>query len=173
MKLSHFLVAFSFVFLAGCVTQSASRAPSSMEEVALAVRTSRDEFKKMTRFTGPDIAVGTFDTLFLRAWKPDGQPTRYQIYVADYYDGEWRFYSSANDSNGTRMDVTLIDRKVGSCSRYGGCSHFEHLALNVSREYLEAAVTTGISFQLSGKAGEQVFNVPPMHVAGFLASVAK
>lgn len=144
-----------------------------MEEVALAVRTSRDEFKKMTRYTGPDIAAGSSDTLFLRAWRHDGQAPSYQIYVADYYVGEWRFYTSANDSNGTRMDVTLIDRKVGSCSRYGGCSHFEHMALNVSREYLEAAVTTGISFQLSGKAGEQVFNVPPMHVAGFLASVAK
>lgn len=173
MKIRSVALVLALAALTGCVTNPVKPQPSSMEEVALTVQVSRDDFKKKTSFNGPRIPAGPFDTLFLRAWKLDGQPTQYQIYVADYYQAAWRFYTSAHDSDGMRFDVTLISRDVGSCSRYGGCSHFEHMALNVTRDYLEAAASKGVTFQISGKTGDQVFSVPPMHVAGFLASVPR
>lgn len=144
-----------------------------MDEVATAVRVSRDDFKKVTNYRGPDIEAGAFDSLFLRAWKPDGAQTNYQVYVADYYTSEWRFYTSADDSDGTRLNVTLIDREVGSCSRYGGCSHFEHMGINITRDYLERKAESGMTFQISGRGGKEVFFIPGFHIKGFLASTPK
>lgn len=161
------------ITLSGCVTQPQRKTIATMEDAATAVRVSRDDFKKMTDYRGPDVAEGSSDTLFIRAWKADGQPTRYQVYVADYYNSEWRFYTSAYDSDGTRLDVTLIDRQVGSCSRYGGCSHTEHMGINVSRDYLEQKAESGMRFQISGRGGQEVFFVPGFHIKGFLASTPK
>lgn len=162
-------VALLALSLTGCVTQPPRKTLLTAEDTAAAVQVSRDDFKKVTRFDGTDIADGTTDILFIRAWKADGMPTKYQVYVADFYTGEWRFYESAYDSDGTNLDVTLIDRKVGSCSRYGSCSHHEHMGINVSREYLEKKSDSGMSFQISGRGGQAVFFVPGFHIKGFLA----
>ena len=89
----------------------------------------------------------------------------------DYYGGDWRFYNSAYDSNGNSLDTTKISQDVGSCST-SGCSHFEHLGLNVTREYLEKNQDSGIRFKVSGKAGEEVFSIPSAYIKAFL-SVAK
>lgn len=98
----------------------------------------------------------------------------YQIYVMDHYEGSWRFYDQAHDSNGARLNATLIDRDVGSCSSYRRtCSHFETLALNVGREYLEKHTNKTLFFKVSGRGGEQIFSLPPQYTAGFLASVPR
>ena len=128
---------------------------------------------KVTWYNGADIFDQAYDTVFLRAWKNDGAPSRYQIYVADYYGGEWRFYESAYDSNGTRIDTTLIDRKVISCGSYTGCTYAEHMGLNVTRDYLERHAATGMTFQISGRAGKEIFYIPDFHIQGFLASTPK
>jgi len=167
------VVALLALALAGCVTQPPRKTLLTAEDTAAAVQVSRDDFKKVTHFTGTGIGDGSDEVLFLRAWKADGMPTRYQVYVADFYRSEWRFYESAHDIDGNTLDVTLIDRKVGACSRYSGCSHHEHLAINISREYLEQRVPSGMSFQISGKGGKEVFFVPGFHIAGFLASTQK
>lgn len=135
------------------------------------IKVSYDEFKKLTKYEGSNVATGS-DVVFLRAWRPDKSPMIIQIYVMDYYHGEWRFYHSAWDSDGVKLDTTQISRDVGRCSRYSGCSHYEHLGLNVTREYLEKHRRTGIRFKLSGKAGEEVFSIPAAHIDDFL-EVAK
>lgn len=135
------------------------------------IKVSYDEFKKLTKYEGSNVATGS-DVVFLRAGKSDKSPMVIQIYVMDYYNDEWRFYHSAWDSDGIKLDTTQISRDVGSCSRYSGCSHYEHLGLNVTREYLEKHRRTGVRFKLSGKAGEEVFSIPAAHIDAFL-EVAK
>ncbi len=140
-------------------------------DLRFTIKVSYDEFKKLTKYEGSNVATGA-DVVFLRAWKPDKSPMVIQIYVMDYYHDEWRFYHSAWDSDGIKLDTTQISRDVGTCSRYSGCSHYEHLGLNVTREYLEKHRRTGVRFQLSGKAGEEVFSIPAAHIDAFL-EVAK
>jgi hypothetical protein len=135
------------------------------------IKVSYDEFKKLTKYEGSNVATGS-DVVFLRAWRPDKSPMIIQIYVMDYYHDEWRFYHSAWDSDGVKLYTTQISRDVGSCSRYSGCSHYEHLGLNVTREYLEKHRRTGVRFKLSGKTGEEVFSIPADHIDAFL-EVAK
>ncbi len=157
--------------LSACVT-TPRLDTSDPQAVSSAISVQRDDFKKITNYKGPNASPNIFDRLFLRAWKTDETGSiNYQIYVMDYYDGDWRFYNSAYDSNGNRLDTTIISRDVGSCSRYG-CSHYEHLGLNVSREYLEKNQESGIRFKLSGKAGEEVFFIAGGYIKAFL-SVAK
>lgn len=66
------------------------------------------------------------------------------------------------------MDV--LHREVGSCS--GGCSLREHIAINLSREYLESHQETGMTFKVSGKAGESIHALTAAYIRAFLA-VAK
>jgi hypothetical protein len=106
------------------------------QAVSSAVSVQRDDFRKITNYKGPNASSNTLDQVFIRAWKTDATGSiAYQIYVMDYYDGDWRFYDSAHDSNGNSLNTTLISRDVDSCGRFG-CSHREHLGLNVTREYL-------------------------------------
>ena len=90
--------------------------------------------------------------------------------LMDHYDGDRRFYDSAYDSNGNRLDTTIISRDVGACSAYG-CSHEEHIGFNVSREYLEKAQGDGIQFKVSGKAGEMIYSLPSAYIKAFLSVV--
>lgn len=162
------------IAMAGCVSMPQAKRPADATEYAAAVTVERDNFKKHTRYVSFNDGRG-FDTLFLRAYKYDDpkMPSLYQIYVADYYDGDWRFYNTAYDSNGKRMDFVQISRDVGACGRYSGCSKTEHLALTVDRAYLESGANTGIQFQVSGKAGSEVFNLTGPAIAGFLKAVPK
>ena len=142
--------------------------PSDPQAVARAISIKRDEFKKVTNYTGPD-AANFPDSVFIRAWKPDNGRISYQIYVRDQYEGDWRYYDSAHDANGNRLVTTLIDREVLTCHR--GCTLWEHLGINVSREYLEKQQHQGIRFKISGKAGEEIFFIPPAYIKAFLAVV--
>jgi len=163
------------VAMTGCVSVPQAKRPADINEYAAAVVWKRDDFKKRMEFSSFDEGANTPDTLFMRAYKFDDPkvPSIYQIYVADYYVDEWRFYTSANDINGNRMDFVQIARDVGSCGSYTGCSKTEHLALNVTREYLEAHVASGIKFQVSGRAGSEVFSIPGVAIAGFLKVIPK
>jgi hypothetical protein len=153
--------------LVGCAAPRPPVDYSDPAQVSARIKMERDDFKKLTNISAPSVAPHVLDALFLRAWKFDSGSTNYQIYVRSYYSGEWRFYNSAYDSNGVRMDVVPISRDVGTCGRYG-CSHEEHLGLNVTRAYLESHKSDGIRFKVSGKAGEEIFFVPGGYIQAFL-----
>ncbi|MBP6279882.1 MAG: hypothetical protein KA388_09000 [Rhodocyclaceae bacterium] len=144
--------------------------PNDPQAVLRAIGVKRDEFEKVTNYIGPN-AANKPDSLFIRAVKTDAGRMTYQIYVMDQYDGEWRFYNSAFDSNGTKLNTTQISRDVIACGS-SSCIQQEHLGLNVSREYLEKAQQLGIRFKVSGRAGEEIFFIPSAYIRAFLA-VAK
>lgn len=165
------LLSTALIALAGCATQPPVPQVdmTTPRSIASEVRVTHDEFKKLTTYQGPPLQQDGLGALYIRAWKDDASnKSTYQIYVMDYYHGEWRFYNSAHDSNGQALNTTVISREVGRCSGRGGCSHFEHLGLNVSREYLEKSRETGLRFKISGKAGEQVYSIPAKYIDGFL-----
>jgi hypothetical protein len=172
MKTNNFLsIVATVLMLSACVAPGPKININDSQSVASSVTVQRDDFKKLIRYTGPNAAKDDGDVLYLRAWKTEKTgEILYQIYIADYYSGEWRFYNSAYDSNGERLETTLISRDVDRCSKYG-CSYTEHLGLNITKEYLEKNKGSGINFKLSGKAGEAIFFIPGTYVQAFLSVV--
>lgn len=139
------------------------------------ISVSRDDFEKITSYDGPNAATtdAGYDFVRLRAIKMDGyKGYLYQIYVNDYYRGEWRFYDSATDSNGNSLETILFDRKTRVCSS-DTCSHTEQLGIMVSKEYLESNQNSGVKFRISGKRGSEVFYIPPGYIKGFLSYLNK
>ncbi|HOY87248.1 MAG TPA: hypothetical protein PLP67_08355 [Methylotenera sp.] len=134
------------------------------------VKVEYDNFKKITKFEGK-IINDKPNTIFIRAWKSDGKKELvYQIYILSTYGGEWRYYHSAYDSKGNRLDFTSIDRDV-ECSKYG-CTHYEHVGVNVTRKYLLQNKDSGVNIKIDGKAGDTIFTIPGAYISDFL-SVAK
>jgi hypothetical protein len=152
---------------------------SNPTETQSRVKIENDDFQKITNYRGPAVQrldQGHYDRVFIRAWKSQkDSDTLYQIYASDtysdFYTGGWKYLSEAYDSDGKKLDLTKIDKDV-SCSKYG-CKHTEDIALNVSRKYLEQHEVSGISFQISGTAGKEVFSLPGGYIKGFLAVVPK
>lgn len=169
MKFWKTLLVATSLILSGCVSQPKINW-TIPEETQNRVQIENDEFEKTIKYRGPDVSEG-IDAVFIRAWNDlKTKTTSYQIYVSDYYWGDWRFYRTAYDSDGNNLDTTLIDRDIGSCGQYR-CSHYEHVGLNVTREYLEKHTASGIRFKLSGKAGEEIFSIPGAYIKGFLDAV--
>lgn len=159
------------LLLAAC----ASSPPVAQKQVSLkqyvieSTTVQRDEFKKQLIYRGPNTFRSGYIQVFIRAWKFEkDNSTRYQIYVSDYYDTAWRFYNSAYDSNGNQLDMTPISKEVIGCSRYSGCTYNETVGINVTKDYLQNNLESGIRFQISGKAGDNVFYVPGNYIKGFL-----
>lgn len=173
MKILNFAaMSLTCALLTACLAPITIPQPEPLltDPVRVAARTQikRDEYKKMTNFTGANAVK--YGTLFIRAWRDDKtNKTDFQIYADSYYSGGWRFYQEAYDSDGNRMDFVSIDRKVVSCR--GGCSYEETVGMSVTRKYLEDHQDTGIRFKVSGKAGEFTGELPAAYVKGLLMSV--
>ena len=164
--------------LTGCASPGQNIAPApkinwnDTQSIASAISVQHDDLKKITNFKGPNYSNGILDSVSLRAWKSDeDEGLSYQIYVMDYYHGDWRFYDTASDSKGNNLVIKLSSRDVSSCD-YLTCAHQEHLGIDVSREYLEENQENGIVFRLSGKGEDKTFNIPSTYIKAFL-SVAK
>ena len=139
-----------------------------------------DEFKKVTTYRGSriyifDESTNRKDFILLRAFKTDDSETSlkdnvlYQIYVVDYYQDRWRRYNSAYDSNGLKLDLESLDRDVNCQSR--NCIYNEVLVINVTLDYLEKHLETGIKFQISGPGGKEVFSLSEEYIEKFLEAV--
>jgi hypothetical protein len=171
MALRSLIAVACVAALIACGTPPPRVDVNNSAQMASRVQIKRDDFKKVTNYTGPEIRSEGGGTVNLRAWKTDALGViNFQVYGVDFYSGEWKFHNSAYDSNGTRMDFVSIARDVGSCGRYS-CSHYEHFGLNVTRDYLEKASKTGMHFKVSGRAGEAIFFIPGGYIDGFLTAV--
>lgn len=130
------------------------------------IKRTYDEFRKQSEYTGEDVLDG-FGEVFSRAVKPDNSAPIFQIYVADLYQGPWRYYRTTWDSDGTKLDTLQITRNVVSCGGWE-CYRNEEVALIITRDYLEQHRTKGLRFKLSGSGGEYIFTVPAAHIDAFL-----
>jgi len=166
MKIS-IVLASAVLLIGGCVAPAPKVNWNDPQETVSRVKVVRDDFKKVTKYIGPDSDKSS-SAIFIRAWKYDTGIKQYQIYAKHHYYGDWRFYRSAYDRSGKRLKFKSISRDVGSCS-YGSCSFNEHMGISVTRQYLEAHKNTGIQFKVSGKTGEVIFQLPAGYIQGFLS----
>ncbi len=179
MRTWKILLVITSLIFSGC-----SRHPkidwSNPTETQSRVKIENDDFQKITNYRGPNVERRDkgqhYDRVFIRAWKSQkDNDTSYQIYASDTYSdfdtGGWKYLSEAYDSEGKKLDLTKIDKDV-SCGKYF-CQHTEDVGLNVSRKYLEQHEASGISFQISGTGGKEVFSLPGGYIKGFLAFLPK
>jgi hypothetical protein len=174
LKKAIYLTAIASAFLlTACVTTRPTINLNDPQAMRGAIEIKRDEFKKITNFTGPNATAGYGDLAIIHAWKYDTTGDMdYQIYIRDLYDqGTWRNYFTAFDSNGKQLKIRQISRDVLSCSR-SYCSFWEHIGIDVTREYLEQHRNSGIRLKLSGQVGEEIFYFPGAYIEAIL-SVAK
>lgn len=172
-SLALLIMAGMSLILSACALNSPKLDVNNPQDVIKQIKIEHDNFKKLTNFTGPNAAKNTFllqDELFIRAWKEDiTGAILFQIYIADYYKGDWRFYDHAFDSDGNSLTVQRIHREVIGCQN--GCTLREHIGINVARKYLELNIEKGIQFKISGKGGEEVFFIPSGYIKGILLTI--
>lgn len=160
MKMFASILFASTLFMSGCAAPGLTK-PAE-------IKVLRDDFKKQTTFVGPDCATRFATRLFVRAWHRDASPDllEYQVYAVDSYTSDWRFYDEAYDADGNRLAFVSIDRTV-DCMK-GVCTHEEHMGIKVARDYLDKHASSGLSFKVSGRGGEQVFFLPSQCIQAFL-----
>jgi hypothetical protein len=160
--------------LAGCVSTQPKIDTSNSQAVLSNINIEHDNYKKATKYSGPEIDTGS-GAVFIRAFHDHkSNIVAYQIYLADQYRStQWRFYSDAYDSDGTRLETNVIDRKVFDCAKYTGCFYTEHIGINIPESYLETKKNTGINIKVSGKAGEKIISIPAGYVKAFISAVRK
>lgn len=133
-------------------TQATQQVTQTQRPTSITVK--YDNYKKETTYKGK-VVEDKDSIAFLRAWKNDKDTNvTYQIYISVMYAGDWRFYNSAYDIDGNNLDLTKVTQKVENCTRYG-CTHDEHVGLNITKEYLTAHKLTGINVKLGSKSSKE------------------
>lgn len=175
-----------FLALSGCLATTSIEPMIDLnnpEEISNKISVERDDFKKVTIFTGPD-----FDTekenhrnqSFVRAWVFDNeQPVQYQIYVVSVYfvnkgAGGFRNYNNTYDSNGNKLETMPISKQLGPLQclpSYVACQYSEHFGVNISEKYMKDNQENGIHFKTSGTSGEIIQFVPPAYIKAMLSAV--
>lgn len=178
MKARKFIaVAASVLMLSACGAPAPKSTPQAGPPlnlndpgaVARASSVQRDEYGKTTIYRGPNAAKKQLDQLFIRARKTDFGSVDYQIYVAINYNGVWRFYNWAYDTNGKTLDIMLLSRNLDQC-KGNDCEQNEHLSIDVTRKYLEENMHSGLRFWVSAKEEvKEVFFIPPGYIKAFLS----
>lgn len=170
MKLLKFFPLLILAFsLAACAPARTNGYDAAAVEKGVKVK--YDSFTMVRTYTAPNIARKRHALAYIRAMKSEKTGvTRYQIYLRDYYAGDWIFYNSIYDSNGNRLDSELLSRDTAFCDRYG-CNLSEDMVANISREYLEGNAKSGVRVKMIGERGEAVFRFPATYIKIFLSKV--
>ena len=161
--------------LAGCTNRSYAPPGEIVSDMAWAKRVTsrRDDFRRTTEYKGATFE-GTHHSAFLRSIKADAFPQEEGMVLYILFElREWEFLDTTYSSAGDRLPTSVVDREVGYCGR-NGCSLAEHVAVHVTREYLLTKIHgDGLLIKVAGKRGEQLVQVLPNYIAGFLASVPR
>ncbi len=157
------------LFVCGCVQ---SLDPLNYSEVKSKITISKNEHRGLVNVKAP-IVGGGFDSQYylLRSHRNIGgyfeDNSNIQIYVRSSFN-EWAFLNRAY-SKGKRLNITLIDREVGSCSEYG-CIIYEDVAINLTLGEIKKVVLLepSFKFELSGKSGSRRVEVPKAYFQAFV-----
>lgn len=177
MGMKIILILILSVMLTGCV----SRQQQLKEMAALTVGHFKSKMEIQDDYLDTTAVFSTangfkhgkgllkivWDDNFIRAYvdKKTGA-TSYQVYNWIKYQGRgWRLYNQANYESMTgpkAKRLTVIARDV-NCrgSRYGGCTHTEHVAFNIDEELIKViadkykpGMEVGWKYKLKCKAGK-------------------
>jgi len=157
-------------FLLAVVATSQAFSQSSSVESSATVSIERDDFKKVTKYSGQALELDKVDLVIVRAWKYDGKAKlEYQIYVSDDFTDGWRKYRTAYDSDGRAFPLAPIHHDV-NCSRHS-CRYTETVGFDVDRKYLMSKSKNGVSFKIDGQSGSEVFTIPSYYLKSLLESI--
>jgi len=147
------------LFIAGCVTPL-----KTANDVFLQSKIDTDSYKKTTWVESPSLE-GWIHSVWLRAQVENKKVILYQIYVSDR-DTDWRFFHSAYDAGGNKLDFRTVDSLVTSTG-----STREDYVIVVDRKYLNNSIGKGINFKAVGQRGEKIIIIPSVYIEGFLRKV--
>jgi len=152
------------LILSGCATTSIKTA----NDVFLQSTIDTDSYKKSTWVESPCLDNWMY-RVWLRAQVENKNVISYQIYVLDR-DSDWRFFNSAYDADGKKLDFRTVDSLVESYGAYSGYTREEYVIV-VDRKYLNNSIGKEINFKAVGQRGERVIVVPSIYIEGFLKKV--
>ena len=149
-KSTLFLLGFFMAMLIGCQTpsstttaQSSSPPPQTYipQPPPPSVKIEDSKFENTVTFVGIQKSYGDdkYNKYFLRSWlHKTSDEVRHQLYVSDYYKGDWEFWSRANSQDAQPLEFVSISRDVIYCGSYGGCSHAESFGALIPDAILKA-----------------------------------
>jgi hypothetical protein len=152
------------------------RNPVTAEWAESETRVEQDDFRQTARLRGPDVEEridrdGSYYRVHLRADTATNGAARFHVYVATHLEGEWRNLATARDQDGIPIAVHKVSRKERCLD--DGCVFYEHIALPVTRTYLETRARDAIRLDVAGPGGAIHVVVPGVYVQGFLDRLAR
>jgi hypothetical protein len=148
-----------------------STSHAAIEAAVKEIKLEDDKFEQRARVIGYPTNFGLAilpnipNTARIRSWidKKTGA-VDHQLYVTEYYDGNWRFYQTATDENATALRFVSVRRDVVTCagSRYSGCSYVEIYGVDMDDAALRKLIANGGSYAIKvrAKAGaDQVIHI--------------
>jgi len=152
------------------------RSPVTAESTARDTQIEQDDFHQTTRLRGPDVEEridrdGSYYRAHLRASTATNGAAQFHIYVATHLEGQWRNLNTARDQDGIPLAVHKVSRKDRCEDK--GCVFYEHIAMPVTRTYLETRARDAIRVDVEGPGGAIHVVLPGVYVSGFLDRVAQ
>jgi hypothetical protein len=134
-----------------------------------------DDFKRIMFYKGPVVSNIIDDEsgnpeveeLYLRSQLEHSRNMRFFLVVHDYYEGDWRGFDQAYDSDGNKFHALSVRHKV-KCKLI--CGYEEVLEVELDKTYLNKHLKEGLYFRLYGPAGtsSSSFHLPGPYIQGFL-----
>lgn len=169
------LALFALVFLAGCVSQSASDKPAYVTSYAAAnynqvlakTKLVPDPHTGWTKVYGPIVPNGTVSKQAFYAVhaRIDGGKTRFRLEIAGLFPR--RVYLGDVYSDGRLLKSKVLDRERTNCGY--NCTTVETVAIELSRSDMATYAAEGISVKIVGRRDDLVVSVPASYFAAILA----
>jgi hypothetical protein len=86
--------------------------------------------------------------------KTNGQ-VKHQLYVSDYYQGSWVFWSRANSQDAQPLEFVSISRDIIYCGSHVGCSYSEQLGATIPDTILKTH-QDGFSVKFYANTGKEM-----------------
>lgn len=168
-------ILFTVMMMAACTSYVN---PNNSHEVAAGIKVDYDNYKKIKTYSAPVMKqshqygitkhLGFVSLLAVKKDKTD--EIIYSIHVRDtHFLTNWRFLDTAYDIDGNQLTVKKLGTNINCISLT--CLREESIIILVSRTYLEQHQGTGIKFQVSGKNGQENYEVPAEYIQAFLSKV--
>lgn len=156
------------------------------ELISSSIRTTRDEYKRLDRLTGPKYIASRTPAFsidkddlsyFLRAFRSEGGQWTCQLYVTHAYDyssshpsirrRDINRYREAYGSDGQVLDVARIDLDV-EIGLHTVHTATEEFAVDLPVSYLEKHRNDGLNIRADGKYWPTICRLPSAYIQAFL-----
>lgn len=158
MRITLNLAALTVAAVLAGSAAGAAQAQSSEEDWRLYVGIKNTQFDKNVTLTNRPFEGGygnRYTQLISLVDKASGKVSHALMFV-DTYEGDWRFWQDASTNKAESLPlIGSPARKVGTCSRYAGCTHAEAVQFDLSDEIVERAATEPVEVRFSGRGGGQ------------------